>query len=80
MIRALYCSLLRLHPRRFREHFAEEMFWIFDEVPTTRERAYLLCDGFNSLARQWVIRSGMWKLVLALFIAIIQAVFFLHPY
>ena len=80
MLRTFYRSLLRLHPRRFRERFAEEMLGIFDEIPTTTGRAFLLCDGFNSMARQWVVRSGMWKFVLAVLIAIIQAVFFLHPY
>jgi hypothetical protein len=80
MLRAFYLSLLRLHPRRFRERFAEEMLWIFDEIPSSRERVFLLCDGFNSLAVQWIIRSGMWKFALAFFIAIIQAIFILHPY
>lgn len=80
MLRTFYRSLLRLHPRRFRERFAEEMLGIFDEIPTTKKRAALLCDGFSSMARQWVVRCEMWKFVLAVLIAIIQAVFFLHPY
>ena len=75
-----YRSLLWLHPPRFRQRYAEEMAWIFDEAATTRERAFLVCDGFVSLARQWVVRSGMWKIALALLGALIQAVIFLHPY
>jgi len=31
MIRRLYQAILYLHPRDFRERFAEEMLWIFDE-------------------------------------------------
>jgi hypothetical protein len=80
MLRTFYRWLLRLHPRRFRERFAEEMLWIFDEIRTTRERAFLLGDAFNSLAMQWIVRSGMWKFALAFFIALVQAVFILHPY
>jgi hypothetical protein len=80
MTRSFYRSLVWLHPPRFRERFAEEMAWIFDETPTTRGRAFLFYDGLVSLARQWVVRSGMWKVALALLLALIQAVFFLHPY
>ena len=80
MLRAFYRSLLRLHPRRFRERFGEEMLGIFDEIPTTRERAFLLSDGFNSLTVQWIVSSGMWKFAVAFFIALIQAIFILHPY
>lgn len=80
MIRILYLSLLRLHPPSFRERFAEEMLRIFDEASTLSERTFLLSDGFHSLVRQWVVRSGMWKFAVALLIAVIQAIFFLHPY
>jgi hypothetical protein len=80
MTRTLYSWLLGLHPPRFRERYAEEMAWIFDEAATSREKAFLICDGFESLARQWIVRSGMWKIALAVLAALIQAHFILHPY
>lgn len=79
-MRAVYWLLLWLHPRSFRERFAEEMLWIFDEMKTPDGKAFLFCDGLNSVARQWVVRSGMWKVALAVLLALIQAVIFLHPY
>jgi len=80
VIRILYLSFLRLHPSCFRERFAEEMLWIFDQAPTLGERTFLLGDGFRSVVRQWIVRSGMWKYAVALLIAVIQAIVFLHPY
>jgi hypothetical protein len=80
MTRTIYRSLLWLHPPRFRERYAEEMAWIFDEAATAREKAFLFCDGLVSLTRQWVVRSGMWKIALAVLAALIQAHFILHPY
>ena len=61
MIRAIYRSLICIHPPEFREQFAEEMLWIFDEC-NRREHLDLLTDGFTSLVRQWTLRSGLWKL------------------
>jgi hypothetical protein len=80
MTRIFYRSVLWLHPPRFRERYAEEMAWIFDEEATAGGKAYLLYDGLVSLARQWVVRSGMWKIALAVLGALIQAHFILHPY
>ncbi len=80
MMHVFYRSLLWLHPPRFRERYAGEMAWIFDETATTLGKAFLFYDGIVSLARQWVVRSGMWKIVLAVLGALIQAVIFLHPY
>jgi hypothetical protein len=80
MTRTFYRSLLWLHPPRFRERYAEEMKWIFDETASAQERAFLFYDGLVSLARQWVVRSGMWKVALAVLGALIQAIFILHPY
>ncbi len=51
-MRFLYAFLLRLHPRRFRERFGEEMMAIFDEAGSVR----LLGDGLCSLIRQWAFR------------------------
>jgi len=80
MIRILYSSLLQLHPRAFRERFSDEMRCIFDEVPSTLERAFLLYDASRSFVFQWVFRSKLWIFALAFFIALIQAYIFLHPY
>jgi Ca2+-binding EF-hand superfamily protein len=54
MLRFLYVCLLRLHPRRFRQRFAEEMLCIFDEAGYRRA---LFADGIVSLCRQWILRS-----------------------
>jgi len=80
MTRTLYRSVLWLHPPRFRKRYAEEMAWIFDETGTAGEKAFLFYEGLGSLARQWVVRSGMWKIALAVLGALIQAHFILHPY
>lgn len=53
MLRYFYLWLLRLHPRRFRERFAAEMLWIFDEE---RRPAALLADAVVSAIRQWCFR------------------------
>lgn len=57
MQRAVYLSLLRLHPRCFRERFAAEMVTIFDtEVQNGKNTAPLFADLVVSLLRQWLIR------------------------
>lgn len=56
MIRWLYIVLLRLHPRRFRQRFGDEMLWIFDESTGYRGVAALFADGVRSLFRQWMLR------------------------
>ncbi len=61
-MRLIYRLLLLLHPPRFRRRFSPEMLIIFDESP---RKAPLLTDGLASLARQWLLRSGLWKWVLA---------------
>ena len=48
-MRSLYAFLLRLHPRQFRERFADEMMAIFEEAGSFR----LLGDVLLSLIRQW---------------------------
>ncbi len=62
MIRWLYRWLLWLHPPAFRRQFADEMLWIFDEE-SSRGVTRLFADGLVSLARQWLVRSGVWKLL-----------------
>jgi hypothetical protein len=64
-MRTLYKYLVRLHPPAFRREFAAEMLWIFDEAAESEGALSLCFDGFVSLARQWVLRSGSWKLAVA---------------
>jgi len=54
MRRQFYRLLLRLHPYEFRERFASEMLWLFDE--TLNEAGFLrLCmDAVSSLAKQHI--------------------------
>jgi len=61
MSRFLYRCLIRLHPRAFRERFGDEMLCIFDEgLPLGC--GLFIADGFASLARQWLLHSGLWRL------------------
>jgi non-heme chloroperoxidase len=62
MLRFVYSWLLRCHPARFRERFAEEMLSIFDEAGQGRAAAKLTADGFISLVRQWTLRSAYQEL------------------
>jgi enterochelin esterase-like enzyme len=62
MKHSLYQWLLRLHPPQFRERFAEEMVWIFEEE-VGQSALELFTDGIISLLRQWILRSGAWKLM-----------------
>jgi uncharacterized membrane protein len=65
MTRTLYRWLICLHPPAFRLRFQEELLWIFDESGDISSAAPLLHDAAISLLRQWLMRSGMWKWVLA---------------
>jgi D-alanyl-D-alanine carboxypeptidase len=65
MCRSLYRMLLNLHPPAFRERFAAEMLWIFDETATTQGVPRLFADAFVSLVRQWVVRPESWHTPLA---------------
>lgn len=81
MTRHLYSVLLRIHPRAFRERFADEMLCIFDEILLNTERASLLYDALRSLTVQWLFRSNLWIFAIASLIAFVQAYFIgLHPY
>jgi hypothetical protein len=66
MTRTLYRFLLSLHPREFRDEFAGEMLWIFDEAAGTLGPTPLLADAIASLARQWLVRSGAWPYAVSL--------------
>ena len=71
-MRILYTWLLRLHPPAFRRGFGEEMLWLFDETRNS-DSSFLLClDGFTSLVRQWLLRSGSWRIPAALISACLQ--------
>ena len=70
MIRAIYRVLLWLHAPAFRRQFAAEMLWIFDE---SAESQVALCfDGAVSLVRQWLLRTGWWKIAIAIALASFQ--------
>jgi Ca2+-binding EF-hand superfamily protein len=56
MLRPIYILLLHLHPRFFRDQFAGEMLWIFDQNAASRRPALLL-DALQSLTVQWMLRS-----------------------
>ena len=71
-MRACYRCLLWLHPPAFRREFAGEMLWIFDQTAASQGASGLLCDGAGSLFRQWLLRSGWWKVALALTLAMLQ--------
>ena len=55
MIRRLYVWLLGLHPRAFRERYAGEMLWIFDQE-RARGAPRLVADAATSALRQWCFR------------------------
>ena len=65
MIRKVYQYLVWLHPPAFRRRFEEEMLWIFDEAADAWGAPALIRDAGISLIRQWLIRSGLWKWVVA---------------
>ena len=80
MTRTVYRCLLRLHPADFRDQFAEEMLWIFDEAAAAVGTMPLLADVLASLARQWVVRSGAWKFGIGVLVdATLLSVLFLGP-
>jgi hypothetical protein len=72
MTRALYVSLLLLHPPAFRRQFAPEMLWIFDEARISEGVFALLLDIVVSLFRQWFLRAGLWKIATAMLGATLQ--------
>jgi hypothetical protein len=47
-----YRLILRVHPSPFRDRFAKEMLWIFDEECQRGATARLLLDGAVSAVRQ----------------------------
>jgi hypothetical protein len=67
MMRLLYRCLLWLHPAAFRQRYAGEMLWIFDEAANSAGVVRFLTDGLVSLARQWFLRSGAWTMAAGAF-------------
>ena len=51
------------------------MLWIFEEAAKSESPFALFRDGFVSLARQWMLRSGSWKIAAALAGAVVQFAF-----
>src|SRR5439155_4442623 len=72
MSRTLYGWLLRMHPPEFRLQFGDEMLWIFDEAREAEGAGGLLADATASVARPWLLRSGSWKILVALAGALLQ--------
>lgn len=64
-MRVLYALLIRLHPPSFHKRFAQEMLWIFDDAANSWGAASLFHDAILSLLRQWLIRSGLCKWLVA---------------
>jgi uncharacterized protein (TIGR03435 family) len=54
--RRLYLLVLRLHPAAFRNQFAEEMAFDFEDASHTYGSARLWLDVLHSLTRQWTAR------------------------
>jgi len=71
MIRPLYKWLILLHPPQFRRKFGEQMLCIFDETGGNAQIPLLL-DSLMSVMRQWILRSGAWKWMVALAGALVQ--------
>lgn len=65
MYRLAYRSVVRLHPRVFRDQFGEGMLWIFEDAAKTHGALRLLGDGMFSLLRQWVLRPRPSQVVVA---------------
>jgi hypothetical protein len=67
MKRSFYKCLLGLHPAGFRERFAEEMLWIFDETGGPGLGPF--SDVLLSLLRQWAFDSGLWRFAFGAFLS-----------
>lgn len=52
--RRVYQLLLALHPAGFRERFAQEMLWVFDQSVADTGVCHALADGTLSVMKQWV--------------------------
>lgn len=66
-VRGLYRLVLRLHPPAFRERFAGEMLWIFDQSARDGDALRMMADGCVSLAKQWMSMDTVPRTDAALF-------------
>jgi hypothetical protein len=57
-----------MHPQAFRREFADEMLCIYEEAGS----ASFFADALVSLTRQWLLRSGGWKIAVVLAGALLQ--------
>lgn len=57
--RGLYRLLLLLHPPAFRERFAGEMLWIFDQSVADTGTVRVMADGCVSLVTQWMASDAV---------------------
>jgi hypothetical protein len=46
------------------------MLWIFDQTPASH--AAMALDALGSVGRQWLLRTGWWKIALAVSLAVLQ--------
>jgi hypothetical protein len=76
--RALYRSIVWLHPPQFRRQFGEEMLWVYDQAAPVQGPFGLLADGLVSFARQWLVRHGGWKVLVALAGALLEVLLVLQ--
>jgi len=72
MLRGLYRSLVMAHPPAFRRRFAAEMLLNFEDAQECTGACTLFLDAILSLARQWLLRSGSWKVAAAVAGAFIE--------
>jgi hypothetical protein len=72
MTRSFYQFILWMHPPAFRRRFRDEMLSIFDEGGARHLKFALLLDGLISFARQWLLRTDSWKILIAISGASIQ--------
>ncbi len=63
MTRSFYQFILWMHPPAFRRRFGDEMLSIFDEGEKGKD---ILLDGLFSFARQWMLRTDSWKILVAI--------------
>lgn len=63
----VYATLVQLHPSDFRHQFGDQMLCTFDDMMADRAHGIPLCfDATVSLARQWFLRGGLWKICVSL--------------
>jgi hypothetical protein len=74
MKKFFYRWLLFLHPAPFRSRFAAEMLCDFDDARRFGVPLPLVADAAVSLARQWLVRSAIWRWALAVALGMLPLV------